>query len=269
MNRRKMALFDYSLTSSGKSPAKDRFIEYGTPWCESLSRKSSGPRVERGQLLGFPIMKLLIHSSLDSFLGRICIDLDDFDSIVGLLRRNCRSVQIVAHDVLIEDSSQFQELGDRPVRDLEIEAYDPFLRIRFQGTGHRYKPKWRTGSDVASDPDDSVVSALRAQIEAILKGARRQGSISILAGFTGNERRSTRIVGLIVGLILTLFMVVPLLFPDARPLAIALGACTLSMTLPVAVMTILLPWAPVLLLQRGRVRDRTKLEPKPDLISEL
>ena len=73
-------------------------------------------------------MKPLTHTSLDTVLGRICIDLDDFDRIVDLLRRHCRSVQIIAHNVVIKDSSQFQGLlkdGDRPVQDLEIERTTP------------------------------------------------------------------------------------------------------------------------------------------------
>jgi hypothetical protein len=215
-------------------------------------------------------MKPLIRSSLDSFLGRICIDLDDFDRIVDLLRRHCRSVQIVAHDVLIEDSSQLQGLRDSPVRDLEIEAHDPFLRIRF-GPIIRNRKGWTgwTGGEVVSDPNDSVAASLLAQIEVILEGARRQGPISILAGFTGNERRSI----LIVGLIPTLFMVVPLLFPGAGSLvndfAVSMLLITLGLAVMMIFMTILMPCAPVLLLQRGRVTGRTKLEPKPDPIADL
>jgi hypothetical protein len=223
-------------------------------------------------------MKPLIRSSLDSRLGRICIDLDDFDRIVDLLRRHCRSVQIVAHDVLIKDSSQFQGLledGDGPVQDLEIEAHDPFFRIRFGrfGPGVGKSQGWRTGSEVVSDPDDSVVAPLRAQIEVILKGARRQGLISMLAGFTGNERRNCLIAGLVVGLILTLFMVVPLLFPVARSLVDLVILTTLVFMVPFSIifttMMTVLPWAPVLLLQRGRVTGRTKLQPKPGPIAEL
>jgi hypothetical protein len=216
-------------------------------------------------------MKPLIRSSLDSFLGRICIDLDDFDRIVDLLRRHCRSVQIVAHDVLIEDSSQLQGLRDSPVRDLEIEAHDPFLRIRF-GPIIRNRKRCTAG-EVVSDPNDSVAASLLAQIEVILEGARRQGPISILAGFTGNERRSILIVGLIVGLIPILFMVVPLLFPDARSLVIDVAVSILLITLPLVVIMIFMckkmPCAPVLLLQRGRVTGRTELEPKPDPIADL
>ena len=216
-------------------------------------------------------MNPLIRSSLDCVLGRICIDLDDFDRIVDLLRRHCRSVQIVAHDVLIKDSSQFQGLledGDRPVRDLEIEAHDPYLRIRF---GPRGKERKRMGSEseIVSDPNDSVAASLRAQIEVILEGARRRGPVSILAGFTGHERRSMQIVGPIVGLILTLSMVVPLFFPGTRSLAIDVGAVTLLITAPLSLLMLFWPCAPVLLLQRGRVTGRTKLEPKPDPIAEL
>jgi hypothetical protein len=212
--------------------------------------------------LVLPIMRPLTRSSLYSFLGRICIDLDDFDRIVDLLRRHCRSVQIVAHDVLIKDVLQLQRLRDSLVRDLEIEAHEPLLRIRF-GT------KEGTGSDVVSDPNDSVVASLRAQIEAILMGARRRGLISILAGFTGNERKYL-IPGLIVGLITTLLMVVLLLFlPNAPSQVIHVGAVTLVIIAPIILVPLLMPCAPVLLLQRGRVTGRTKLEPKPVPIAEL
>jgi hypothetical protein len=130
-----------------------------------------------------------------------------------------------------------------------------------------------TGSEVVSDPDDSVVASLRAQIEVILNGARRQGLISMLAGYTGNERRNCLIAGLVVGLILTLFMVVPLLFPVARSLVDLVILTTLVFMVPFsiifAIMMTFVPWAPVLLLQPGRVTGRTKLQPKPGPIAEL
>jgi len=215
-------------------------------------------------------MKPLIHSSMDSFLGRICIDLDDFDRIINLLRRHCRSVQIVAHDVLIEDSSQLGRLlknGERAVRYLEIEAHDPFLRIEFYPM-NRGKRKWGTGSEVVSDPDDALGQSLRLRIEVILEGARRRGPSSMLAGLTNERRRDCLIAGLIVGLIVGLIIVVDLLFPDRHSLVIDV-AVTLLVAAPGAIMMILWPCAPVLLLERGRVTGRTKLEPKPDPIAEL
>jgi hypothetical protein len=211
-------------------------------------------------------MKPLIHNSLDSRLGRICIDLDDFDRIVELLRRHCRSVQIVAQDVMISDSSQFQGLlknGERAVRHLEIEAHDPFLRIKFSpvGSGDR---KWATGSEVVSDPEDALGQSLRLRIEVILDGARRRGPSSMLAGLTNKERTACLIAGLIAGLII----VVPLLLPAARSLVIDLETVTILMSVPLAIMMILWPCAPVLLVQRGRVTGRTKLAPKPDPVAE-
>ncbi|HKI17693.1 MAG TPA: hypothetical protein VKA15_07420, partial [Isosphaeraceae bacterium] len=209
-------------------------------------------------------MKPLMRSSLDCFLGRICINLDDFDGIVDLLRQHCRSVQIVAHDMLIKESSQFQGLlaeADRPVRDLEIEAHDPFLRIRFggliRGSGDR---RWRTKSEIVSDADDSVAASLRAKIEVILKEACGRGPIPMLAGFTGNEKRSGLISGLIVGSIFALVMFGPLLIPAARSLLIDLETATLLMAAPLAViLAVMLPFCPcqpVLLLERGRVTGR-------------
>ena len=217
-------------------------------------------------------MKPLIHSSLGCFVGRICIDLDDFDRIVDLLRQHCRSVQIVAADVLIEDSSQFQGLRDRLVQDLEIQAHDPFVRIRFGGADlrpGRIPPK-RALSEVVSDPDNSVAASLHAQIKTILNGARRRGPISILGGMTGEEKRSFLIAGLMVGLSLTLYVGFSFLFvANVRDRLIDVEFLAFFFTLMAAMVIILLPHAPVLLLRRGRATGRPKLEPKPDPIADL
>jgi hypothetical protein len=220
-------------------------------------------------------MKHLTHTSLDSYLGRICIDLDDFDWIVKLLRGHCRSVQIVAHDAMIDDSSQLEGLlkhGERVVKYLEIEAHNPFLRVEFY-QGRRPERKGATGSEVVSDPDDALGQSLRLKIEVILEGTRRRGPRAIFAGFTDKEKRACRIAVLIVGLIsalmLALIMFGPLVFPAARFQVTDAGVVTLSFTTLVAIMMMGIPCAPVLLLKRGRRTIRTQLEPKPEAITEL
>jgi hypothetical protein len=218
------------------------------------------------------IFKPLIRSSLDSCLGRICVDLDDIDGIVMLLRRECRSVQIVAEDVLIDDSSQFERLvtdDDRIVKDLEIEAHDPFLRIRFDPRRSFGSPIW-TQSEVIGDPNDTVAAGLRAQIEGILRACRRRGPKAIWAGLTRKRRWACQFAGLIAGVIITMLMVIHVsLAQNVLRGVTDILAPTFSMFAIVAVLLTALPCAPVLLLERSRSAGRSPRAPKPGPVAEL
>jgi hypothetical protein len=76
-------------------------------------------------------------------------------------------------------------------------------------------------------------------------------------------------VGLILAAIFALPLVVSRLFPSAGSTTNDLALVTLLFTSAIAPVFLAMPCAPVLLLERGWVGGRAKLESKPGPIAEL
>jgi hypothetical protein len=98
------------------------------------------------------------------------LDLDDFDALIAALRSGARTFRVMANEILISEPYDLAALGQPIVHTLDIEAHEPYVRLRF---GAQAVPEGRSRKylELATIPGEG--DALFERIERIVVSTRR------------------------------------------------------------------------------------------------